>query len=338
MLRGDERGVGTCTDVALYVIHAGARIVPLQPPAAPYHASACGARTARMLLETMYGEAMGGGGAAPRMMLVNSEHMWEADAGHHAAMDAFLCKTRFCAALLKAHVKARGWRGEVRLMGHASSDPTADLPAGVQRDEVGSLSGWVAFGWLVGWLVHPHTSRQPTLKEGTLHARPPPRHPPPRQAPGFLHVKGKSGLKHTRQLLECWGGRPDLPMLHVVGRFTWDEVEGVAAAKNIRLYPNVGLGGVLWVGVGWCEGAWGLRLACTPTHHAKRTAPSPSNEINRQNQVTAAADKEQTQHIGFQDIRNLQARIPVHVCTSEREGAAALAAGGRQGCSAAGLP
>ena len=56
---------------------------------------------------------------------------------------------------------------------------------------------------------------------------------------GFLHVKGKSGLKHTRELLRCWGGRRDLPPLHVVGRFTWDEVQDVVGAPNIILYPNV---------------------------------------------------------------------------------------------------
>jgi len=29
----------------------------------------------------------------------------------------------------------------------------------------------------------------------------------------FLHIKGKSGLKHTTQLLQCWASRPDLPTL-----------------------------------------------------------------------------------------------------------------------------
>jgi hypothetical protein len=62
----------------------------------------------------------------------------------------------------------------------------------------------------------------------------------------FLHVKGKSGLKHTRQLLECWRGRPDLPTLTVVGRFSWDEVKESVNAPNIVLYPKVG---ALWVGV-----------------------------------------------------------------------------------------
>jgi len=140
MLRGTERGVGTCTDVALYVMHTGARIVPLQQPGGAYDA-ACGARTARMLLETMYSEFISGG-AGPgvlHLQLVNSEHMWEADAVHHGRVGVFLCKTRFCAALLKAHVAAIKWSAEVRLMGHSSIDPTVDLPPGVRRDKVGNM-------------------------------------------------------------------------------------------------------------------------------------------------------------------------------------------------------
>jgi hypothetical protein len=53
-------------------------------------------------------------------------------------------------------------------------------------------------------------------------------------------VKGKSGLKLTQQLLECWRGRPDLPTLTVVGRFSWDEVKESVNAPNIVLYPQVG--------------------------------------------------------------------------------------------------
>jgi hypothetical protein len=56
----------------------------------------------------------------------------------------------------------------------------------------------------------------------------------------FLHVKGKSGLKHTPQLLECWRGRPDLPTLTVTGRFSWNEVKESVNAPNIVLYPKVG--------------------------------------------------------------------------------------------------
>jgi hypothetical protein len=52
-------------------------------------------------------------------------------------------------------------------------------------------------------------------------------------------VKGKSGLKHTGQLLECWGEHPEFPTLHVVGRFTLDEVRAVVNASNVVVYPKV---------------------------------------------------------------------------------------------------
>lgn len=64
-LRGSERGVGMCTDVALYIIHLGpvshtgrgARLIPLLPgPAMKGYNARCTTTTARMLLESMYHE------------------------------------------------------------------------------------------------------------------------------------------------------------------------------------------------------------------------------------------------------------------------------------------
>lgn len=64
-LRGSERGVGTCTDVALYLLHMGntgepgrgARIVPLLAPAdMAAYSTTCTPTTARMFLESMYHE------------------------------------------------------------------------------------------------------------------------------------------------------------------------------------------------------------------------------------------------------------------------------------------
>jgi hypothetical protein len=54
---GEHRGVGHCTDVALYVIHAGARVIPLlQGQDMQQYNARCANRTARMFLETMYRE------------------------------------------------------------------------------------------------------------------------------------------------------------------------------------------------------------------------------------------------------------------------------------------
>jgi hypothetical protein len=64
-LRGSERGLSTCTDVALYLLHMGttgetgrgARILPLLAAAdmAAYNAK-CTQTTARMFMESMYHE------------------------------------------------------------------------------------------------------------------------------------------------------------------------------------------------------------------------------------------------------------------------------------------
>jgi hypothetical protein len=137
-----ERGVGMCTDVALYVLHAGARILPggLDGSAAQVlnasrvdaelaqgvlaSAASCGARTAHLHLETLYPayvERMPPG--VLNLMLPNSEHMWAEGTRLHAHMDAFLCKTRFCERLLRAYVAAQGWGATVHYLGHTSSDP-----------------------------------------------------------------------------------------------------------------------------------------------------------------------------------------------------------------------
>jgi hypothetical protein len=64
-LRGSERGVGMCTDVAQYLLHmgrtgstgGGARVIPLlsEPDMAAYSAK-CTQTTARMFLQSMYHE------------------------------------------------------------------------------------------------------------------------------------------------------------------------------------------------------------------------------------------------------------------------------------------
>jgi hypothetical protein len=139
MLRSTERGVGTCTDVALYAMHAGGRILPFPRDWKRYDA-ACGARTARLQHETMYKEFLTRQAGVLHMQLLNSEHMWTADEAQHARIGLFLCKTRFCAMLVRAHVAEKKWGADVIMMGHSSSDPTVDLPPGVSREQVRGLA------------------------------------------------------------------------------------------------------------------------------------------------------------------------------------------------------
>lgn len=229
MLRGQERGVGTCMDAMLYVLRGGARMIPM-PKDIPKWDAACGPRTARMLLETMYGENFSP--TAPQgilyLGLINTENLWKQDDGLHPRVGLYLCKTRFCERLMSAYVTRQGWNSSVKFMGHTSSDPTVDLTPGVAREES-----------------------------------------------GFLHVKGKSGVKHTNQVLACWMFHKEFPVLHVVGMFTWEDVSSVINNPNIRFYPKV---------------------------------DAISNE------------KQQSDHVSAQDVRDLQARIPVHICASQAEG------------------
>lgn len=75
-LRGLERGVGMCTDVALYVLHARARIVPLPVgDDRQQYDKRCGATTVRMSLETMYPSWFTNHSLASHVMLVSQSHV-----------------------------------------------------------------------------------------------------------------------------------------------------------------------------------------------------------------------------------------------------------------------
>jgi hypothetical protein len=54
----------------------------------------------------------------------------------------------------------------------------------------------------------------------------------------FLHVKGKSGLKHTQQLLSCWRWHPGFPRLTLVGQFRYEEYKDFLHLPNIRFLPR----------------------------------------------------------------------------------------------------
>lgn len=68
-LRADERGVGMCTDVALYVIHTRARVIPLLAgEQMEQYTARCGSHTARMFLESMYHEWLSPGHSSLHLM------------------------------------------------------------------------------------------------------------------------------------------------------------------------------------------------------------------------------------------------------------------------------
>ena len=380
-LRGQERGVGMCADVALYAIRAGARIVPLPatPEARAAYDAQCGARTARMFLESMYSEffyggggggggagAGGVGGGAPpppaaaasappspppppvlHLHLLNSEHMWARDHALHARIDAFLCKTRFCERLARAHVRRRGLKAAVWYLGHTSGDPTVGtLPA--PGDRQGGGGAWPppvdADEVGLGDVDDDDAAAAGGGARG-IERRQAAAHALVRRA-GAVHVKGKSGLKHTTQLLECWASRPDLPRLVVVGKVSLDEARrGVGGSppalrqRNVVFFPTVGgseeyvesqrredYGAVRAVAAsgGLDSKAFRLLLLRDNATAAAAAAAAEAKEGVRRGaggappaRLAAAA---KTPGASFGQIRALQARLPLHLCVSEREG------------------
>jgi len=415
MLRGPERGVGMCTDVALYVLQAGARVVPMPRTAEARRAydAQCGRRTARMFLETMYreffhgaeaeaaagagGEGAAGGGDARgdgggdgnqeqqrhgqqptplsgvlHLHLLNSEHMFLSDAPLHARVDAFLCKTRFCERLARAHVRRRGLRAAVWFVGHTSADPTVGtLPmpppsdpaelvspaAGEEEGDEGAGDAGAADAAvdaaapvaLSGRASAASLRRRRAEREREMHAQ--------LRSVGALHVKGKSGLKHTAQLLRCWGGRPDLPRLVVVGELSLKEARegGALRAPNVVFFPTVrgseryvaarrpdyaavarladsgGLGDeAVRLMVREEEEARDLRRRAAATAAAAAAAAKGAKNVTLS--VAAAAPAvaaaaaipfrpdPSSSAAAFGHVRALQSRAPLHLCVSEREG------------------
>eukprot|EP00775_Hariotina_reticulata_P012551 gene12551-12684_t len=202
MLRGAERGVGMCTDVALYMMYAGGRVIPM--PAAPeVYDSYCGSLTARLFLESMYGEFVSKRKDVLHIQLLNSEHMWTQDAPMHAKMQLFLCKTAFCQMLMQQHVVNKRYWASVWFMGHTSSDPSVGISGDVTAQLLSAIAGNRPQGYAI-------------------------------------HVKGKSGLKQTKVVLDCWAQHPEFPALVVVGKASKEELSPAAlAAKNIIFHPPV---------------------------------------------------------------------------------------------------
>jgi hypothetical protein len=376
MLRGQERGVGMCADVALYVLRAGARIVAMQATRAGREAydAQCGRRTARLFLESMYSEFFYGyerekeekeqeekkkqedeGGAPPsasaegsgngeesknkplppasppsapsgilHMQLLNSEHMWTHDAHLHARVDAFLCKTRFCERLVRRHVKRRGLKAAVWFIGHTSSDPTVGITTLVPTE--GDSDNTTATTWQASSRAAAAAERRRRQElERASHAE--------LRHLGAVHVKGKSGLKHTNQLLECWGKRPDFPRLVVIGRLSLKEarVGGALRSKNVVFFPTV-RGSEKYVAAKRADDYGEVaRLAAEGGLGPEARRMLLEEEEQQQPQrgllaaakalkKSAAASPPLPSFATFAQIRALQSRLPLHLCVSEREG------------------
>lgn len=100
-----------------------------------------------------------------------------------------------------------------------------------------------------------------------------------------IHVKGKSGLKQTRVVLDCWAKHPEWPPLVVVGKASDEELTPPSrAAANMIYFPPI-----------------------TPPATAGGGNGTPS---------TAAT----TQLIDAARLRDMQGAASMHLCPSVREG------------------
>jgi hypothetical protein len=214
----DDRTLGLCTDAAVYVQLLGARIVPASTHLDAYSA-ACGGRTARMLLEGMHEHwaepepPPHGQQRAPllRVWAPNFENAYASDRQAHAAMQLVLCKVQRCRQLMQAYMASLGSTARVMHVAHTSLDPRAVLQLSSSRGGSG-VGGAGGGARRRGGSSSSDGSLQPAAAAA--------------EHPGFLHVRGKSTLKHTRQLLDCWMQHPEWPQLTVVGPMPNEHVSG----------------------------------------------------------------------------------------------------------------
>ena len=202
----------------------------------------------------------------------NFENAYASDRPLHAAADLVVCKAAACAALFAPYLRDIGGRAKIVLTG-ACANKGAVRRVCVKRRPLPSAAPWPAA---------PRLPRRPPVRARPLTERPATNVFPlslfGKQQPGhtaidpttaplpsggaaggaagaealhhkdfdsFLHVRGKSGLKHTAQLLECWARHPEWPRLTVVGPLPNEQVNLTAAkrylaAKNI-VVPRPGV-------------------------------------------------------------------------------------------------
>jgi hypothetical protein len=268
----------------------------------------------------------------PRWWSPNPENQPAADRDLHARMDAVLCKTRACERMMLAYMRdlAEKVAGQgaaaaaaaaplVLFAGHTSLDPVdaaavtqtpliarapgvrppPDLPpeeADEDEDEEDAREAEVVAALLAPAAIAADADATTT----TATADKPPllaaERPEPLRA---LHVRGKSGLKHTAELLACWfeksrgegggGGStpstttaPSWPMLDMVGPLPNPQVPESLARRYL---------------------AANVRLPL------EQRAPGPAGGGSAAPQLAS-----------FASVAALQLRSAVHVCPSEREG------------------
>lgn len=129
--------------------------------------------------------------------------------------------------------------------GHTSVDPQALLRT-QQSTLSTSLGGAVKRPMMLpttpSALRHQQQQQQQpppvAIATSTAHQNTPPLAAAAAPPLSVLHVRGKSGLKHTKQLLDCWVQHPEWPHLTVVGPMPNEQISG-AEAKRFMAAPNI---------------------------------------------------------------------------------------------------
>jgi hypothetical protein len=239
--------LASCTDAAIYMHTLGARLLPGPEalPLAAYAAACPPASTARMFLEPMPEQWLapsrrgkrGGAPGAPgvHVFAPNFENAYASDKELHAAADLVLCKVKRCKELFAPYLKALGSEAGVMYTG-GRCGPRWRWAPGVGAAAMQLLAGGTAADTRrrAGAPSPPprpagHTAIDPASAPAGAPASEPAAPaaataaaaaPPLPASPdygSFLHVRGKSELKHTAQLLDCWSRHPEWPTLTVLG-------------------------------------------------------------------------------------------------------------------------
>eukprot|EP00775_Hariotina_reticulata_P003163 gene3163-3441_t len=167
----------------------------------------------------------------------NFEHVFTYDREAHMRMQLVLCKVHRCEQLMQKYLQDIGSNASVVYTGHTSVDPTAVLqkaPATAHASGLVTAASRPSAAPASSTLDAPPSKQAFSQQAIKVSATSNPLFLPiaaTAQPLKALHVRGKSGLKHTKQLLDCWMQHPEWPMLTVVGPMPNEQITTAESTK-----------------------------------------------------------------------------------------------------------
>jgi hypothetical protein len=154
----------------------------------------------RLFLDNIHPQMISKQKQVLHMQLVKPSSLKPEDAPLHARMQAFLCKTQQCTALMQQHVVRNGYWASVWHMGLASSDASV----GTSGDVISAVQASISPGSPKGFALHVRSLKP----------------------------------KQTKAVLDCWAKHPELLPLVVVGMPAANELSAASrTAANIIYQP-----------------------------------------------------------------------------------------------------